>query len=85
LEHQCFLQLLLPDADVYAVDDPDDPLLHANDNEYIHWDDQELPALGPSIPNNTTAPDDDRPRAQVDDAAQVTCTNDRTLLFHYRP
>jgi hypothetical protein len=65
-----------------AVDDPNDPLLSVDHDMHIHWTAQESPH---DIPVDDGDKDDLRPRAQMDDGAQVTCTNDRTLLHRYRP
>jgi hypothetical protein len=74
--------LQAPDLDVYAVDDPDDPIARDGEIRHIRWT-----ASGShcdSVMADHYGHFDECSRAQMDDAAQVTCTNDRTLLFHYR-
>jgi hypothetical protein len=71
-----------PDLDVCAVDDPDDPIACDAEIGHIRWT-----AAGShcgSVLDDHYDQFDACPRAQMDDAAQVTCTNDRTLLLQYR-
>ncbi|KAG7369542.1 reverse transcriptase RNA-dependent DNA polymerase [Nitzschia inconspicua] len=76
------LGLQLPFDDVYAIDDPTDPLPADDTPRTVNWTSSE-----PHAPVLPTALDgfDDLPRAQMDDAAQVSCSNDKTLLHRYRP
>ncbi|KAG7343607.1 hypothetical protein IV203_021615 [Nitzschia inconspicua] len=74
--------LLLPFDDVYAVDDPTDPLPADDNPRTVNWTSTEpdTPVLHSDLDGF-----DDLPRAQMNDAAQVSCSNDKTLLHHYRP
>ncbi|KAG7370163.1 reverse transcriptase RNA-dependent DNA polymerase [Nitzschia inconspicua] len=76
------LDLLLPFDDVYAIDDPTDPLPADDTPRTVNWTSTEpdAPVLHSDVDGF-----DDLPRAQMDDAAQVSCSNDKTLLHHYRP
>jgi hypothetical protein len=51
--------LLLPNADINAIDDPNDPLQSDDDGGYIHWDD--VTSDGLDHPNSEDAVFDDRP------------------------
>jgi hypothetical protein len=64
----------LPFADVTAVDDPYDPLPPDEDASCLHWTAADVPGGTNLPPDSVPDPDpfDDRPRAQMDDAAQVT-------------
>jgi hypothetical protein len=73
------LSHIVPHDDVYAVDDPNDWLV-SDDPRHIHWTSIDPPD---SVPLDDRT-QNDLPRAQMDDGAQVTCTNDRTLLHNYR-
>jgi hypothetical protein len=72
--------LLVPNEDVQAVDDPDDPLQPLLDRKCINWT-----SLGSNKDTSMKEVDDspDLPSAQMDDGAQATCTNDHTLLHWY--
>jgi hypothetical protein len=54
--------------------------LMTDDPRHIHWTSIDPPD---SVPLDDRT-QDDLPRAQMDDGAQVICTNDRTLLYNYR-
>ncbi|KAG7341265.1 GAG-pre-integrase domain containing protein [Nitzschia inconspicua] len=76
------LGLLLPFDDVYAVDDPTDPLPADDNPRTVNWTSTEPDA---PVLNSDIDGFDDLPRAQMDDAAQVSCSNNKTLLHHYCP
>jgi hypothetical protein len=75
------LSRLVPDNDVKAIDDPDDPMLPSPNRGCMNWT-----SLGSNGDRATPEVVDltSQPRAQMDDGAQVTCTNDRTLLHGYK-
>jgi hypothetical protein len=67
------LSRLVPDDDVKAIDDPDDPMLPSPNRGCINGTSKGSNGdrASPGVVDLTS-----QPRAQMDDGAQVTCTND---------